>query len=711
MRLRKVLTVFLSVVFALSALLNFDSMRNISLVMAEESSNSILNLTEMNIYADTYWKNYNPAYPTAGKDCCHFASQILIAGGLDSDLVLCKYVPTLIDKLKSDKFYNKYGVRVKYYNNYTGDDYPKDGVRDRAYFTIDDIEQGDFVTLEGDYGRHHIVYVLKVDKSSQKIYYAAHTTDAHCILNDANVPYSFSKIKGVLKTSELISSEQPVSDNSVYMFGDVNNNGEVSITDSVQLELVVKGKKNISEINARAADVNLDNAITSADVELLQQNIVSLNSLPAVNSYKCYYISPVIDTDLTIDVKGGLNYDETEINAYYKNGAQNQIFMVVPVYSIYTGTRKYYNRIIPLSDDSYSKCLNINCGNSYGNLQLYTFSGTQNELFTFEQVGFNSNQYYIKSALGGALTIENATDGANIFLSDFNRFSDNQKWVLTELSSNIVGDAVDNIEENDSIITTDLSENLTFSDNGVKMLCSYEGFSPKCYVDATQSSIGYGTKCTGSSVQPHAAGLHTTDKETALEEIRKQVDGKYAPRVKTQTQGLSMTQHQFDALVSLCYNTGGGTSIIAKSPLVKYLKGELTEEEARVRYSQYYVKSNGKKLSGLVSRRNKEADLFFTDTGNVSATTEAYSGSSKADMELLLSHPYYISYFNANNNTEVVKSLQRLLNKCGYNLEVDGVCENATRNAICAFQRSNGLTVDGLFGTASKNKLKEVLNL
>ena len=157
----------------------------------------------------------------------------------------------------------------------------------------------------------------------------------------------------------------------------------------------------------------------------------------------------------------------------------------------------------------------------------------------------------------------------------------------------------------------------SISDRGITFICDREGFHATCYKDNTQSSIGYGTKCTGSSNQPHEAGLHSITREAALTEMKSQINAKYAPRVRTQTTGISMNQNQFDALVSLCYNCGGGTSLISNSPLVKFLKGQLTEAEARAEYANYIVTSGGKVSQGLMNRRNAEADLFFESTISV----------------------------------------------------------------------------------------------
>lgn len=155
------------------------------------------------------------------------------------------------------------------------------------------------------------------------------------------------------------------------------------------------------------------------------------------------------------------------------------------------------------------------------------------------------------------------------------------------------------------------SADFSISENGIKFICDREKFSAKCYYDYTQSSIGYGTKCTGCAEQPHAPGLHSITKEEALAEMKSQINSTYAVKVKNQTVGITMNQNQFDALVSLAYNTGGGTTIIAKSPLVAYLKGQLSEGEARAQYSRYKIKAGGEVNDGLIKRRNAEANLFF----------------------------------------------------------------------------------------------------
>lgn len=65
--------------------------------------------------------------------------------------------------------------------------------------------------------------------------------------------------------------------------------------------------------------------------------------------------------------------------------------------------------------------------------------------------------------------------------------------------------------------------------------------------------------------------------------------------------------------------------------------------------------------------------------------------------------------YGSNTNNKLIlciKDLQNLLNNKGYNLSVDGIVGNATLNAIKDFQSKNGLSVDGIAGTKTFEKLK-----
>lgn len=72
--------------------------------------------------------------------------------------------------------------------------------------------------------------------------------------------------------------------------------------------------------------------------------------------------------------------------------------------------------------------------------------------------------------------------------------------------------------------------------------------------------------------------------------------------------GLSLTQNQFDALVSFCYNIGFAN--LKTSTLLKRIKAKAIENLIRFEFSKWKY-SDGEILQGLVKRRAAEADLFF----------------------------------------------------------------------------------------------------
>lgn len=60
------------------------------------------------------------------------------------------------------------------------------------------------------------------------------------------------------------------------------------------------------------------------------------------------------------------------------------------------------------------------------------------------------------------------------------------------------------------------------------------------------------------------------------------------------------------------------------------------------------------------------------------------------------------------SNGEQVKALQRLLQAMGYNLgsnPIDGIFGSLVDAAVCSYQKSNGLTADGIVGQQTWNKL------
>jgi lysozyme len=69
-----------------------------------------------------------------------------------------------------------------------------------------------------------------------------------------------------------------------------------------------------------------------------------------------------------------------------------------------------------------------------------------------------------------------------------------------------------------------------------------------------------------------------------------------------------INQNQFDALVSFAYNLGVGN--LKSSTLLKKVNANPSDPTIRDEFMKW-VNGGGKKLPGLVKRRQAEADLYF----------------------------------------------------------------------------------------------------
>lgn len=93
-----------------------------------------------------------------------------------------------------------------------------------------------------------------------------------------------------------------------------------------------------------------------------------------------------------------------------------------------------------------------------------------------------------------------------------------------------------------------------------------------------------------------------------VEEADKQLDIDLLPRELDVTRKLkiSVTQNQFDALISHYYNTGGSAT------LFDLINSKSGKDKIYKWWTERYIMSDGKILPGLVKRRKKEADLYFS---------------------------------------------------------------------------------------------------
>ena len=140
------------------------------------------------------------------------------------------------------------------------------------------------------------------------------------------------------------------------------------------------------------------------------------------------------------------------------------------------------------------------------------------------------------------------------------------------------------------------------SEAGIILIKSFEGCRTEAYQDAVGVwTIGYGHTIDvkeGMTITQHQCDVMLeVDIETYENYVKKQVK-------------VSLTQNQFDALVSWVYNLG--PTNLRKSTLLKVLNAGKYEE---VPYQmKRWIHADGKILKGLVLRREAEAELFSNES-------------------------------------------------------------------------------------------------
>lgn len=75
----------------------------------------------------------------------------------------------------------------------------------------------------------------------------------------------------------------------------------------------------------------------------------------------------------------------------------------------------------------------------------------------------------------------------------------------------------------------------------------------------------------------------------------------------------TLTQQQYDALISFVFNVGSGA--FARSTLLKKINTSCPPVEIKAEFMKW-TRAGGKKVQGLVNRRTAEAELFCKTTGD-----------------------------------------------------------------------------------------------
>lgn len=82
----------------------------------------------------------------------------------------------------------------------------------------------------------------------------------------------------------------------------------------------------------------------------------------------------------------------------------------------------------------------------------------------------------------------------------------------------------------------------------------------------------------------------------------------FEKQVRPLLAGVTLTQNQYDAIVSLAYNIGVGA--LGRSTLLKKVKANPNDPSIKWAFNKW-IRGGGKVLPGLVNRRKKEAEHYF----------------------------------------------------------------------------------------------------
>jgi len=150
---------------------------------------------------------------------------------------------------------------------------------------------------------------------------------------------------------------------------------------------------------------------------------------------------------------------------------------------------------------------------------------------------------------------------------------------------------------------------LALSDNGADFIARHEGFKNHVYNDPSNyATVGYGHLLHKSPV----TAADTKKWGTMTKAQGKALLKKDAARTEAGVRRLvkvPLTQSMFDALVSFAYNAGVGN--LKRSTLLKKLNKK--DYTGAANEFHKWVKSGGKKLTGLVTRRAEEKEMFCQD--------------------------------------------------------------------------------------------------
>lgn len=141
---------------------------------------------------------------------------------------------------------------------------------------------------------------------------------------------------------------------------------------------------------------------------------------------------------------------------------------------------------------------------------------------------------------------------------------------------------------------------MKISQQGLELIKNFEGFRAEAYLCAGGKwTIGYG----------HTQGVRQGDKITVEQaDIYLRQDVADAEETVNHLISANLEQCQFDSLVSLVYNIGSGNFY---SSTIRMLVNSQTMDKTKIKHAFcMWKKAQGRVLSGLIRRREAEAELY-----------------------------------------------------------------------------------------------------
>ena len=160
------------------------------------------------------------------------------------------------------------------------------------------------------------------------------------------------------------------------------------------------------------------------------------------------------------------------------------------------------------------------------------------------------------------------------------------------------------------------------TDDGLALIKRFEGFEPEIYIcPGGWPTIGYGHVVRDGERERFADGI---DEATAEELLRRDVET--AERAVLRLIRVLLEDGRFDALSSFAFNLGAGA--LQRSTLRR--KVNRGEHDAVPAEFGRWVFAGGRKLKGLVRRREAEAELYASQpVGRRPDRTQISSRSSR----------------------------------------------------------------------------------